>query len=380
MVFICHTTRYIGAHSVSRCDSTNAIRVLERYLLGVHSCPRRIVLDQGSNFTSHSFIEFAKERNIELVFAPAYHHQFNGVVERANSTLKSTLAKRIQEKHKDWAIYLHEITFAMNITVNSTTNFSPFYLLYGRNPRLAIDNKLPIISDNIDDNEPNVIANRVNAAVPAVVRNTEVTQQKAKAKHDAKHPEKSFAIGELVLRLKYDRKPGEVKKLNKHWTGPYFIVDNSRKRTLKLKSLEINKPRIFDADVSDLKQYHPDLTFPTSEIESEYDIISDPGSESLPVPSTSSSPNPKSPTHLPLISPSSTSSQSAPNPPVNSPVTTPTVSDIGSDDSDCSESSIDRPQSVDFDEFSVHSVDSYVVAQDPRRGTRTRRPPSRFAP
>jgi transposase InsO family protein len=387
MVFICHTTRYIGSYSVSRCDSTNAIRVLERYLLGVHSCPRRIVLDQGSNFTSHSFIEFAKERNIELIFAPPYHHQFNGVVERANSTLKSTLAKRIQEKHKDWAVHLHEITFAMNITVNSTTNFSPFYLIYGRNPRLAIDNKLPMIPDNIDDNEPDVIANRVNAAVPAVVRNTEVTQQKAKAKHDAKHSEVSFAIGDLVLRLKYDRKPGEVKKLNKYWTGPYFVVDNTRKRTFKLKSLEINKPRIFDADAKDLKKFIPDLTFPSFEIESEFDTISDPGSESLPAPFTSSRShsliNPTiqrliNPSLQPLINPT----QAYPSPLNNFSVTTPAVSDIGSADSDCSESSIDRPQSVDPYELSVHLVDSYgeSQAQGPRRGTRTRRPPDRFAP
>ncbi len=75
LVFICHTTRFLSAFSTSNCDSESAIKVLERELILVHSCPKRIVLDQGTHFTSKTFTEFAEKCGIELVFGPAYHHQ-----------------------------------------------------------------------------------------------------------------------------------------------------------------------------------------------------------------------------------------------------------------------------------------------------------------
>ncbi len=143
LVFICHTTRFLGAFSTSNCDSESAIKVLERELILVHSCRKRIVLDQGTHFNFKTFTEFAEKYGIELVFGPAYHHQFNGVVERANEAIKSTLSKAILGKHKLWATFLKRV-FAINITVNATTQESPFCLIFSRGPNLSIDNILPI--------------------------------------------------------------------------------------------------------------------------------------------------------------------------------------------------------------------------------------------
>jgi transposase InsO family protein len=269
LVFICHTTRYVSAYSVSKCDTAKAIKVLERHLLYVHSYPKRIVLDQGSNFTSHAFKEFAAKHNIELVFGPAYHHQFNGVTERANSTIKSTLAKRIREKHKDWAKYLHEIVFAINITVNVSTKFSPFRLVFGRDPNLSIDNHFPSIPQNIDEDEWDIIDQR-EAMIPIAVRNVIETQQIAKEKHDSRHKPKVYAIGTLVLYKRNDCKPGEVRKFNDKWKGPYVVVDNSRRNTYKLKSSRHNRVRYFDASAFQLKEFKSKYISP-EEYENEYD-------------------------------------------------------------------------------------------------------------
>jgi hypothetical protein len=269
LVFICHTTRYVSSYAVSKCDTDKAIKVLERYLLHVHSYPKRIVLDQGSNFTSHAFKDFAKKHSIELVFGPAYHHQFNGVTERANSTIKSTLAKRIRERYKDWAKYLHEIVFAINITVNASTKFSPFRLVFGRDPNLSIDNAFPSIPENYDENEVDIKDKR-EAMIPIAVRNVIETQQIAKEKHDSRHKPIFHAIGTLVLYQKNDCKPGEVKKLNAKWKGPYVVVENSRKNTVKLKSSRHNRVRFFDASVFQIKPYISEY-IPPEEYENEYD-------------------------------------------------------------------------------------------------------------
>ena len=51
------------------------------------------------------------------------------------------------EKKKKWTLYLPEI---VNV-YNATTGISPYYLLYGREPRLPVDHLLGVDFDNSDD-------------------------------------------------------------------------------------------------------------------------------------------------------------------------------------------------------------------------------------
>ncbi len=89
-----------------------------------------------------------------------------------------------------------------------------------------------------------------------------------------------------------DSRPGEVRKFNEKWKGPYVVIDNSRKSTVKLKSLRAGsraRIRTFDASVRQIKLYHSDKNLPENqenessdsepepEIESESEIESEPG-------------------------------------------------------------------------------------------------------
>ena len=43
------------------------------------------------------------------------------------------------EKKARWPDYLQELTFAYNVTAHSSTNLSPFFVMYGRAPNLPLD-------------------------------------------------------------------------------------------------------------------------------------------------------------------------------------------------------------------------------------------------
>ena len=47
-----------------------------------------------------------------------------------------TLKKR---QKSDWKTFVPSLTHAYNATMHESTGFSPFYLMFGRHPRLAID-------------------------------------------------------------------------------------------------------------------------------------------------------------------------------------------------------------------------------------------------
>ena len=59
------------------------------------------------------------------------------------------LGTLIPNQKKDWNSHLLTMCDAYNETQHSVTGFSPYYLMFGRHPRLAIDYQLGITRDNL---------------------------------------------------------------------------------------------------------------------------------------------------------------------------------------------------------------------------------------
>ena len=68
-----------------------------------------------------------------------YNPQTNSQCERFNSTLMGKLGTLTPEKKSDWTNHFGVLIHAYNCTQNSATGFSPYYLMYGRQPHLPVD-------------------------------------------------------------------------------------------------------------------------------------------------------------------------------------------------------------------------------------------------
>ena len=68
-----------------------------------------------------------------------YHPQTNGQCEHFNSTLLNMLGTLTPEQKKDWKSHVSAMVHAYNCTKNAATGFSPYYLLFRREPRLPVD-------------------------------------------------------------------------------------------------------------------------------------------------------------------------------------------------------------------------------------------------
>ena len=68
------------------------------------------------------------------------------MVERFNYTLLNTLGTQSEKQKGDWKAHVPSLTHAYNSAVYENTGFSPFYLMFGCYPRLAIDAFLGIRS------------------------------------------------------------------------------------------------------------------------------------------------------------------------------------------------------------------------------------------
>ena len=83
-----------------------------------------------------------------------YHPQCDSLVERFNQTLLSMLATSTKDKPLNWEQYIRPVCFAYNTSIHTSTGFTPFYLMYGREAHLPVDLEFGVTSPSPDDLSP----------------------------------------------------------------------------------------------------------------------------------------------------------------------------------------------------------------------------------
>ena len=104
-----------------------------------HGVPLVIHTDQGRDFESNLLKHICELLEIEKTRTTTYHPELDGLAKRLNKTLVSMLRSCVDENQKDWDVLLPKILLGYRSRVHTTTGFSPFSLIYGREAMLPID-------------------------------------------------------------------------------------------------------------------------------------------------------------------------------------------------------------------------------------------------
>ena len=101
--------------------------------------PDKILTDRGSSFENKLFKDICELARIRKLRTGSYHPQMNGQCERFNKTLISMLGTLPRDAKKTWQDWVPTLVHAYNCTTSSVTGYSPYFLIYGHQPRLPID-------------------------------------------------------------------------------------------------------------------------------------------------------------------------------------------------------------------------------------------------
>ena len=134
-----HFTRYAQAYPSKTQAALATSKLLWNNVIVHHGFPNKISSDQGHNFESELIANPCEVAGVQKLRTSPYHPQTNGQCEKFNSTLLNMLGTLTPEQKKDWKTYVPAMVHAYNCTRNTVTGYSPYYLLFGRDPRLPID-------------------------------------------------------------------------------------------------------------------------------------------------------------------------------------------------------------------------------------------------
>ncbi|UYV80030.1 hypothetical protein LAZ67_18001469 [Cordylochernes scorpioides] len=220
-------TRYAETRAVSEATVREVSKFLVEDIFLRHGAPQYLISDRGSQFTSNLMKEVMKTCKIKHCFTTSYHPQTNGLTERLNRTLINMLSMYVNTDQKNWDEILPFITHAYNTTIQETTGYSPFFLMFGREPTSLLDDRNISVDIDKDDYDEYIKhhLDKINRTRKLVINNTIKTQERMKKNYDKKHMERSYEPGELVAVWTPIRKIGKCEKLLRKYFGPYRILE-----------------------------------------------------------------------------------------------------------------------------------------------------------
>jgi hypothetical protein len=199
--------------------------------------PQVVYTDQGKEFTASLTQAVFKALGCQFKTAlPDLHH--TNLAERTIRTLNQLLRSQgATDGHPpaDWPARLPIAALAMNTTVSKATNFTPYRLFFGREPRLPLDLILPA---PVTSGEPAPTMLRRQGEDFWAVRDGVEDQHRRnqiKLTNLYKPPQDPLNRGDLVFHLDSTPTPGVSWRLSPNWSGPHTIFDVVNKNQLVLK-------------------------------------------------------------------------------------------------------------------------------------------------
>ena len=224
---ICQFTKYLVAVPLRDKTALSVSRALVKNVYLVYGAVDLQITDQGREFCNEVLDHVAQMMGIQPSRTTAYRPASNGLAERVHSTIHSVFAKTVHETQKNWCEMVPYVAFAYNIAHHSSTSYSPFYLMFGREPRTGLDLLLETpterFSTNLDDFTEEM-SHRMQKAYQLVGDHLGTAFDRAKTRYDSRVKETKFKEGDLVWYFCPRRKLRRNRKWQLMTTGPHLVT------------------------------------------------------------------------------------------------------------------------------------------------------------
>ena len=180
-----------------------------------------ILTDNGLEFRNELLSELCRLMGVMRCFTTSYQPRTNAVCERSHATVNSMLAKCVDKNHRDWDERLPQVAFFYNASVHESTQFTPYFLMHGAEPRWDVDFKLGTNTTQYSTNEyADLLLNRLESAHTLTREHLQVTASRLQDWYDRKVHVQEFQVEDEVYVLNLRLYQGRCPK----WIRRYYDV------------------------------------------------------------------------------------------------------------------------------------------------------------
>jgi transposase InsO family protein len=238
-------TKWVEVEPVCTILARSAVKFI-RGLVCRFGVPNRIIIDNGSQFTSGLFREYCASADIKICFASVAYPRSNGQAECANAKVLKGLKTRsfnakLEACGKKWLDNLQSILWSIRTTATKPTRETPFFLVYGAEAVLPTDVKFgsPRVLTFNEIRQEDLIKDRLlqleEALCQAALRTARY--QQGLCRYHSRHVRaRTLEVGDLVLRRILSHEG--LHKLSLMWEGPFKVTHIARPGSARLETTE----------------------------------------------------------------------------------------------------------------------------------------------
>lgn len=221
-----HFTRWVELFPLPDMKASTVASVLVNEVFSRYSCPKFLHSDRAANFRGELISELCRLMGVEKTFTTSFHPQGNGRCERVNRTVLAMLSKYLDENHAEWDRHLPLLVLAYRAQVHRSLGYSPFFLMFGREPRLPVDAEIDAprttrsrsVSEYVDE----LCAGMRNVYREAI-RSSDASNRKNKTMYDRKLNSFSYNVGDQVMLCRNVAARGKYYKFVRPWKSAVVV-------------------------------------------------------------------------------------------------------------------------------------------------------------
>ena len=223
---ICCFTKYLIAVPLRDKSALTVANALLKHVYLIYGAVELQVHDNGPEFVNSVLSHLSKMMGVQDLRSTAYRPVANAAIERVHRTINAVFAKTIKEHQRDWHEQAKYVCFAYNTAKHTSTTFSPFYLVFLREPRVGIDLFLERSEPGYlnTDEYSDKVQERMQKAYQIVSDQLKVTFDRAKRRYDQRVHAVHFPLNSYVWYFCPRLTAGRGRKFRKLTDGPFRVV------------------------------------------------------------------------------------------------------------------------------------------------------------
>jgi hypothetical protein len=227
-------TKWVEAIPLKKVTTENMVEFVKEHIIYRFGIPQTITTDEGAQFVSFEFREFAESMGIKLFNSSPYYAQANGQAEASNKIMIKLIQNKIDQKPRRWHLVLNEALWAYRMAPHGATKTSPYELVYGHHAvlpwEIQSDSRRVVLQKDLSSKDYSGLMmdelEDLHMIRLRALENIEKNKLRVAKYYNKKVKVRQFVEGDLVWKalLLIGTKYSEYGKWSPNWEGPFRVV------------------------------------------------------------------------------------------------------------------------------------------------------------